>query len=54
MNGRMNSKKNEGKMERKTKEQPLNKFDGIQLNEYRIWNSCEFIDKTFTNIEIIY
>lgn len=31
-----------------------NKFDGIQLNEYRVFATVPFIDKIFTNIETIY
>lgn len=41
-------------MERKTKKRPPNKFDGIQLNEYRVFATVPFIDKILTNIETIY
>ena len=40
----------ERKKERNTKDRPPNKFDGIQLSEYRIFATVPFIDKTFMNI----
>lgn len=46
-------KENESESESERKMEIRNRFDGIQLNEYREFATVPFIDEIFTNIETI-